>query len=155
VAAVQDDAADEGIDVVFLERLDELTHQLQRKGVEHVGPVQGDDGDGLLDAGENQVGRHSRISPFNSNNRRLENIAGGVNAYDSADAVLHSACAGRVEESMRIEHFAPIVTGLTLTAACHAANYHVGDAQPYPTIAAVPWQSLLPGDTVWIHWRAT
>jgi hypothetical protein len=36
-----------------------------------------------------------------------------------------------------------------------AADYHVGDGQPLATISAVPWQSLLPGDTVWIHWRAT
>lgn len=34
-----------------------------------------------------------------------------------------------------------------------ATDYHIGDAQPLATIAAVPWQSLQPGDTVWIHWR--
>jgi len=39
--------------------------------------------------------------------------------------------------------------------ACWAADYHVGDGQPLATIAAAPWATLQPGDTVWIHWRAT
>jgi len=34
-----------------------------------------------------------------------------------------------------------------------AADYHVGDGQPLATIGAVPWSTLQPGDTVWIHWR--
>ncbi len=34
-----------------------------------------------------------------------------------------------------------------------AADYHVGDGQPYTSIGAAPWASLVPGDTVWIHWR--
>lgn len=36
-----------------------------------------------------------------------------------------------------------------------AADYHVGDGQPYANIGAVSWHTLAPGDTVWIHWRAT
>lgn len=51
--------------------------------------------------------------------------------------------------------FAVLATILTLTQLCLATDYHVGDAQPYASISAVPWQSLQPGDTVWIHWRAT
>jgi len=36
-----------------------------------------------------------------------------------------------------------------------AADYHVGDGQPYASIGAAPLTTLQPGDTVWIHWRAT
>lgn len=36
-----------------------------------------------------------------------------------------------------------------------AADYHVGDGQPLATVGAAPWATLQPGDTVWIHWRAT
>lgn len=35
-----------------------------------------------------------------------------------------------------------------------ATDYHVGDGQPFASIGAAPWASLMPGDTVWIHWRA-
>jgi hypothetical protein len=44
---------------------------------------------------------------------------------------------------------------LVAVSRSHATDYHVGDGQPYSSIAAVPWQTLQPGDTVWIHWRAT
>jgi hypothetical protein len=40
-------------------------------------------------------------------------------------------------------------------SSLRAADYHVGDGQPYATIGAVAWHTLIPGDTVWIHWRAT
>src|SRR5262249_28138183 len=86
--------------------------------------------------------RESRRSVLND--RRLENIAGGVNADDSKRAVLKCACAGRVEDPMRVQRFALLVAGLAVTSACLATDYHVGDGQPYPTIAAVPWQSFLP-----------
>jgi hypothetical protein len=36
-----------------------------------------------------------------------------------------------------------------------AATYEVGEGKPYTSIGAVPWNSLQPGDTVLIHWRAT
>ena len=35
-----------------------------------------------------------------------------------------------------------------------SATYEVGPGQPLATPGAVPWESLLPGDTVLIHWRA-
>lgn len=50
------------------------------------------------------------------------------------------------------------ITLIVLAAAvamARAADYHVGDAQPYSSIGAVPLHQLNPGDTVFIHWRAT
>lgn len=45
---------------------------------------------------------------------------------------------------------------ITLAAfPLRAADYHVGEGQPYASIGAVSWHTLVPGDTVWIHWRAT
>lgn len=45
---------------------------------------------------------------------------------------------------------------ITLVAfPLRAADYHVGDGHPYANIGAVAWHTLAPGDTVWIHWRAT
>lgn len=32
-------------------------------------------------------------------------------------------------------------------------TYEVGPGRPFPSIGAVPWESLLPGDLVLIHWR--
>ncbi len=34
-----------------------------------------------------------------------------------------------------------------------ATNYEVGPGKPYTEIESVPWESLLPGDTVSIYWR--
>lgn len=42
---------------------------------------------------------------------------------------------------------------LPYNSTTRAADFHVGDSQPYTTIGAVPWHTLAPGDTVWIHWR--
>lgn len=36
-----------------------------------------------------------------------------------------------------------------------ATVYEVGDGKPFASIGAVAWESLQPGDTVLIHWRAT
>lgn len=33
-------------------------------------------------------------------------------------------------------------------------TYHVGTGQAFESIGAVPWESLLAGDSVIIHWRA-
>ena len=33
-------------------------------------------------------------------------------------------------------------------------TYHVGPGQAYDSIGAVPWESLVAGDSVIIHWRA-
>ena len=41
------------------------------------------------------------------------------------------------------------------TMCAAAATYNVGPGQPLATPADVPWESLLAGDTVRIHWRAT
>ncbi len=49
--------------------------------------------------------------------------------------------------------FASAALLITICSA-FATDYHVGDAQPYATIGAVPWHTLAPGDTVWIHWRS-
>ncbi|HOW70235.1 MAG TPA: NosD domain-containing protein [Phycisphaerae bacterium] len=38
--------------------------------------------------------------------------------------------------------------------AATAAVYEVGDGRPFATIGAVAWESLEPGDTVLIYWRA-
>jgi hypothetical protein len=37
----------------------------------------------------------------------------------------------------------------------YAATYNVGPGQTYSSIASVPWESLVPGDIVQIHWRTT
>jgi hypothetical protein len=36
-----------------------------------------------------------------------------------------------------------------------ATTYDVGPGQPLANVGDVPWESLMPGDTVQIHWRAT
>jgi len=36
----------------------------------------------------------------------------------------------------------------------NGATYEVGDGRPFASIGAVPWESLSPGDTVLIYWRA-
>jgi parallel beta-helix repeat protein len=51
----------------------------------------------------------------------------------------------------------PWILVLTLwwTALGHASDYHVGPGQTYANIGDVPWESLSPGDTVFIHARPT
>lgn len=44
---------------------------------------------------------------------------------------------------------------MCLPLAAFATTYEVGPAKPFPSIGAVPWETLQPGDTVLIHWRAT
>jgi len=45
---------------------------------------------------------------------------------------------------------------LTLTpAGSEAAVYEVGPGRGYTSIGAVPWETLVPGDHVLIHWRST
>ena len=60
--------------------------------------------------------------------------------------------------------FAPVLLAAFPCAAAsfpdctHAGSgelYEVGPGQAYASIGAVPWESLAPGDTVRIHWRAT
>lgn len=60
--------------------------------------------------------------------------------------------------STKLRHLGGAVLPLTvllLASSVLAADFHVGTGQPFTSIAAVPWPSLQPGDTVWIHWRAT
>ena len=47
-----------------------------------------------------------------------------------------------------------VALAVALAAAAHATVYNVGDGQPYPSIGAVPWESLQSGDEVHVHWRA-
>jgi Putative Ig domain len=50
-----------------------------------------------------------------------------------------------------------LFTRFALKSTVHAqANvYEVGPGKPYASIGAVPWESLLAGDTVLIYWRTT
>ncbi len=41
------------------------------------------------------------------------------------------------------------------TAKAQGTLYEVGPNKPYPSIGAVPWESLQAGDTVLIYWRST
>ncbi|MGH9855381.1 MAG: right-handed parallel beta-helix repeat-containing protein [Blastocatellia bacterium] len=41
------------------------------------------------------------------------------------------------------------------TTSAAATTYEVGPGKPYADIGDVPWESLQPGDTVLIYWRAT
>ena len=43
----------------------------------------------------------------------------------------------------------------SLTSISPASLYEVGPGKPFLSIGAVPWESLLPGDTVLIYYRAT
>ncbi len=63
----------------------------------------------------------------------------------------------KAESVSRLRSYLLLTAAFTLTTTeiIRAADYHVGDGQPLATISAVPWQSLMPGDTVWIHWRTT
>jgi len=54
--------------------------------------------------------------------------------------------------------FEVIVFTMALSVRILPANgitYEIGDGKPYSSIGAVPWESLLAGDTVLIYWRAT
>lgn len=47
-----------------------------------------------------------------------------------------------------------LLFAIALTASATATTYEVGDGKPYTSINAVPWESLIAGDTVLIYWRA-
>ena len=52
----------------------------------------------------------------------------------------------------------PLLLACAFVPVCtpaFAAQYEVGPGRPYATPAAVPWESLMPGDTVLIYWRST
>ena len=44
---------------------------------------------------------------------------------------------------------------LLFTFIGHATDYHVGPTQTYTTISSIAWESIQPGDQVFIHWRST
>ena len=46
------------------------------------------------------------------------------------------------------------LAGLMLAPIAAATDYHIGPGQPLGAIADVPWATLVPGDRVFIHWRA-
>ena len=46
-------------------------------------------------------------------------------------------------------------SALKSTVHAQANVYEVGPGKPYASIGAVPWESLLAGDTVLIYWRST
>jgi len=52
-----------------------------------------------------------------------------------------------------------LLAGLALVglapSAAWGTEYSVGPGQDFASIGAVPWETLLPGDEVLIHWRAT
>lgn len=47
-----------------------------------------------------------------------------------------------------------LVTLVIATSVAFGTEYAVGPGQPYANINDVPWESLMAGDTVLIHWRA-
>ncbi len=47
-----------------------------------------------------------------------------------------------------------LVVLFILTSELYATDYHVGSNQAYTSINAVPWESMLAGDNVYIHWRS-
>jgi hypothetical protein len=48
-----------------------------------------------------------------------------------------------------------LVLGVFLAPVASGATFEVGPGKPCESIGAVPWESLMPGDTVLIHWRPT
>lgn len=53
-----------------------------------------------------------------------------------------------------VAFFSLVLFALTAPFA-QAAVYEVGPGKPYASIGAVPWESLLAGDSVLIYWRST
>ena len=43
---------------------------------------------------------------------------------------------------------------LLLSSTALAETYEVGEGMAYGAIGEVPWEALMPGDVVRIHWRA-
>ena len=48
-----------------------------------------------------------------------------------------------------------IALSVSFASALLATDYHVGPGQTYTQIGQVPWYSLQPGDSVYIHYRST
>jgi hypothetical protein len=49
---------------------------------------------------------------------------------------------------------AAILLAASLASPAFAITRHVGPGQPFANIGDIPWESLAPGDSVLIHWRA-
>ena len=60
-----------------------------------------------------------------------------------------------VSSCRSLTHLTLALAFAVLASNAAAATYEVGPGQPFETPAAVPWESLQPGDVVRIHWRAT
>src|SRR5262249_22248274 len=75
------------------------------------------------------------------------------------------AWCGAVLAACRAEGDSPEAIGAAASAAlvpttgAHTSApgtaHEVGPGRPFPSLGAVPWESLGPGDSVRIHWRAT
>ncbi|MCA9076383.1 MAG: polysaccharide-degrading enzyme [Planctomycetaceae bacterium] len=46
-----------------------------------------------------------------------------------------------------------IITSITASSIGMATDYHIGPGQEFESPFEAPWHRLLPGDTVFIHWR--
>lgn len=60
----------------------------------------------------------------------------------------------KMQKSALVAGFGFLVASGMHIASAHGATYQIGDGKPFATIGAVPWESLLAGDIVLIHWRA-
>ena len=68
----------------------------------------------------------------------------------------NSSSQSRSPGTLSYVHYAFCALALQLvTGAAFAAIHSVGTNQTYAEIQDVPWETLNPGDTVEIHWRAT
>ena len=61
---------------------------------------------------------------------------------------------GKVAFLVVILSLAAMASGADEKTAAPAGGFHVGPGQKYANIASVPWETLDPGDTVYIHWRS-
>lgn len=61
---------------------------------------------------------------------------------------------GKVAFLVGILSLVSIATGADERPAAAVTDYHVGPGQKYANVASVPWETLNPGDSVYIHWRS-
>ena len=61
---------------------------------------------------------------------------------------------GKVVCLLMMLSLASVAAGADETPAAPAAGFHVGPGQKYANVVSVPWETLNPGDTVYIHWRS-
>ena len=73
-----------------------------------------------------------------------EKAMGGINGSKKRSPILPAGIG-----------MALVLFALAAGPTANAATYEVGPGKAYASIGAVPWASLLPGDTVLIYWRST